>query len=297
MTNRIALATAAAFPDLDEDGPVLIEALSRRGIEAEPAVWTDETVDWSAYELVVVRATWDYTARHHEFLAWARRVAAVTRLANSADVLAWNTDKSYLRALTEAGLPVVATDWLDPGDTFAAPVQGEYVVKPTVSAGSRDTNRYRAGEHDALAASHAGSLLAAGRSVMVQPYLHEIDTAGETALFYFAGELSHAIRKGPLLTSAMAPVDGLYKEEEVEPREPSAVEVEVAARVLDAMSALSPAHRGDLLYARVDLVPGPDGPTLMELELTEPSMFLLYDGASGARAADRFAGAIAATLR
>jgi len=301
MTTRIALATAAEFPDLDEDGPALVDALARRGIAAGPAVWTDDTVDWSAYDLVVVRATWDYAPRRDEFIAWAGRVSAVTRLANSAAVLAWNTDKTYLRALHDAGLPVVPTQWFEPGDTFVVPALGEYVVKPTVSAGSRDTNRYLAGGHDELAAAHGGSLLEAGRSVMVQPYLRAVDTAGETALLYFAGELSHAIRKGPLLTPAMAPVAGAYKQEEIVPREPSLAEVAVADAVLDAMpsvAAMSPAGRADLLYARVDLVPGDDGePMLLELELTEPSMFLVDDGAAGVVAADRFAAAIALAVR
>lgn len=300
MTTRIALATAAEFPDLDEDGPVLIDALARCGIHAGPAVWTDEDVDWSAYDLVVVRATWDYAPRRDEFVAWAQRVERMTRLANSAAVLAWNTDKTYLQALHEAGLPVVETQWLAPGDSFAVPAQGEYVVKPTVSAGSKDTNRYVAGDHDELAAAHADSLLAAGRAVMVQPYLRAVDTAGETALLYFAGELSHAVRKGPLLTPAMAPVPGAYKQEEIVAREPSGGEVAVADAVLDAMSAVpgSPAGRADLLYARVDLVPGDDGePVLLELELTEPSMFLVDDGAQGVAAADRFTAAIAAVAR
>ena len=115
---RIALATAAEFPDLDDDGPVLLAALAARGLTAEPAVWTDPDVDWPAYDLVVVRCTWDYHERRADFLDWARRVAAVTTLANSADVLAWNTDKTYLRTLREAGLPVVPTDWLEPGDVF-----------------------------------------------------------------------------------------------------------------------------------------------------------------------------------
>lgn len=297
MTTRIALATAAEFPDLDEDGPVLVEALATLGLAAEPAVWTDPDVDWSTYDLVVVRSTWDYQNRRDDFVAWARRVAAVSRLANSADVLAWNTDKTYLRALAESGLPVVPTDWLEPGDRFAVPAQGEYVVKPAISAGSRDTNRYVAGDHDELAVAHAADLLAAGRTVMVQPYLHEVDTAGETALLYFGGELSHAIRKGPLLTAAMAPVEGAYKEEEILPREPTAVERETGERVLDALAAVSPVARENLVYARVDLVPGHDStPVVLELELTEPSMFLVYDGASGARAAARFAEAIASAV-
>lgn len=297
VSPRIALATAAEFPDLDEDGPALVKALADRDVTAEPVVWTEEAVDWSAYDLVVVRATWDYAPRRDEFLAWARRVASVTRIANPAPVLEWNTDKTYLRALSDAGLPVVPTDWLVPGDVFAAPVQGEYVVKPAVSAGSKDTNRYCAGEHDELAVAHANALLAAGRTVMVQPYLHEVDTAGETALLFFGGTFSHAVRKGPLLTPAMEPVAGAYKEEEMSPREPSAREREVAEAVLDSLASLVPAGRGDLPYARVDLVPDHDGePTLLELELAEPSMFLVHDGAGGAAAGARFAEAIVEAL-
>ncbi|MCY7372234.1 MAG: hypothetical protein LH461_00800, partial [Spirochaetaceae bacterium] len=292
LISRVALATAAEFPDLDEDGAVLINACAQHGIEALPAVWTDETVDWSTYDLVVVRCTWDYHLRHAEFLDWARRVSAVTTLANSADVLAWNTDKIYLRTLQQAGLPVVTTDWLEPGDRFVVP-QGEYVVKPAVSAGSRDTNRYRAGVHDEMATAHATALLEAGRTVMVQPYLAEVDTEGETALFFFGGEFSHAVRKGALLTPAMEVVSAAYKPETIEPREPSAAERQAAEQVLDSLALLAPASREQLVYARVDLVPGPDGsPVLLELELTEPSMFLVFDGTGGTASAQRFATAI-----
>jgi hypothetical protein len=298
VTARIAIATAAEFPDLDEDGPALLGALAARGLVAEPAVWTDPDVDWSCYDLVVVRSTWDYHVQRDEFLSWARRVADVTRLANPAEVLAWNTDKTYLRTLHEAGLPVVPTDWLDPGDTFVVPAMGEYVVKPAVSAGSRDTNRYLAGDHDELAVAHATELLAAGRTVMVQPYLAQVDTYGETALFFFGGVFSHAVRKGPLLTLAMEPVKGAYKEETIEPREPAAAEREAAEQVLDALERVAPAGRAELAYARVDLVPAADGtPTLLELELTEPSMFLVYDGSGGAASGERFATTLEAALR
>jgi hypothetical protein len=290
VTQRIALATAAEFPDLDEDGSLLLGALSRVGLHAEPAVWTDEGVVWSSYDVVVVRSTWDYFYQRDTFLEWADRVAAVTRLANSADVLRWNTDKTYLRELAEAGLPVVETTWLHPGDEFAVPPGGEYVVKPAVSAGSNDTNRYVAGTHDALAIEHASRLLADGRVVMVQPYLHDVDTAGETALLFFAGTYSHAIRKAALLEQAMAELDAAYRPETISARQPSAAELDAAESILDAVSALRRWPREQFTYARVDLVPGSDStPTLIELELAEPSMFLLYDPP----AADRFAAAIA----
>jgi len=298
VTPRIALATAAEFPDLDDDGLVLLDALSSLDITAEPIVWTDPGVGYSRYDLVVVRSTWDYHHQLDDFLAWAERVAATTPLANEAQVLAWNTHKTYLRELGALGLPVVDTTWLDPGDTFTLPGAGEYVVKPAVSAGSRNTNRYVAGEHDDLATDHVRSLLDAGRTVMVQPYLDAIDTAGETALLYFGGEFSHAVRKAPLLELGMPFVTAAFKAESMQPREASPAELAVADRFLDAVASTGAgAARGDLLYARVDLVPGPDGsPILLELELTEPSMYLVLDGAEGSVAADRFAAAIAARV-
>jgi glutathione synthase/RimK-type ligase-like ATP-grasp enzyme len=299
VSTRIAFATAAEFADLDPETRLLAATLQRRGLEAGPAVWTDPAVDWAGYDLVVVRCTWDYHSQLPRFLDWAAHVASVTRLANPEPVLRWNTDKTYLRDLSGAGVPVVRTWFLEPGDDFTVPAAGEYVVKPAVSAGSRDTNRWVAREHDEPASAHVSSLLDAGRTVMVQPYLASVDTHGETAMLYLGDSFSHAIRKGPLLEPGMEFVTGAYKEETVEPREPSDAEREVAEAVLDALDTFAevPGGRRSLTYARVDLVPDDDGrPTLLELELTEPSMFLDLDRADGAEATERFAAAIEARL-
>lgn len=274
---RVALATCERLPDLDEDGPALLGCLRAAGVRAEPVVW-DRPADWDAYDLVVVRSTWDYSLRREEFLAWAR---TVPRLANPVGVLAWNTDKSYLRELEAAGVPVVPTTWLRPGDRFEAP-PGPFVVKPTVSAGARDTARYDG--PSAAASGHADALLAAGRGVMVQPYQEGVDLGGETSVLMFGGVVSHGARKGPLLTAAAGVRQDVDSRQAVTAREPSAAEVRVARAALAVVGQ-------DLLYARVDLVPGPDGdPLLLELELTEPSLFLRHS----AGAAERFAAAVRA---
>ena len=268
---RVALATSSALPDLYGDDRLLLGPLSEAGVDAEAAVWDDPSVDWSSYDLVVVRSTWDYTLRRDEFLAWA---ASVPRLSNPSDVLAWNTDKRYLGALAAAGVPVVPTTYVAPGEPFEVPPY-EHVVKPTVSAGARDTRRFAAGEDSA---PHAAALLEAGRTVMVQPYQRAVDDAGETAVLLFRGRLSHGARKAPVL------VEGLEDPDEVAitPRVPSAEEVEVAHAALAAVPCDEP-----LLYARVDLVPGPDGtPVLMELEATEPCLFLAQEPGAAARLAD-----------
>ncbi|MGI5148847.1 ATP-grasp domain-containing protein [Plantactinospora sp. CA-294935] len=290
---RVALITCSELPGLDPDDRLLLDPLAERGIRVEAVVWDDPDVDWAGYTLAVLRSPWDYPTRRAEFVAWTE---TVPRLANPADLVRWNTDKRYLRELAEGGLPTVPTTWLDPAADWALPPEpGEYVIKPVVGAGSLDTGRYDLAdaEHRQLAATHVKRLQAAGRWVMVQPYLTAVDTAGETALLFVAGpdglRFSHAVRKGPMLVGPDYGVEGLFRPEQITPRTPAEPELAVAERVLAAL----PGGPGRPLYARVDLIPGPDGaPVLVEVELTEPSLFLAHDpGAAG-----RLADAIAARL-
>ena len=279
---RVGIATAAEVPDLDAEGRLLLAAMRERGVTAEPLVW-DADVDWAARDVVVVRSTWDYADRLPEFLAWTDRVASVSRLLNTAEVIRWNTDKRYLADLERAGVPVVPTHFLTPGEGPGHRFEDvEHVVKPVVSAGSRGALRLGADETERSRA-HARWLLDAGQPVMAQPYLHEVDEHGETALLFIDGRFSHAMRKGPLLTKGMKLVEGLFAPEEMSPRDPSAAERELA----DAVLAAVPTHlAADLLYARVDLLPSPDGPRLLELELTEPSLFLDHHAPAAAALAD-----------
>ena len=288
---EVVIASCAAAAGRDEDEPLLRAALTDAGIGSAVADWADPQVDWSRADAVVVRSTWDYAARRDEFLAWARRVEDGALLLNPADVLAWNTDKRYLAGLADAGVPVVPTAWADDGAQLAAALErwpGDVVVKPTVSAGARDTARFGADARREAAALGA-AVLASGRAVMVQPYLDRLDADGETGLVYLDGVLSHAFRKGALLAgAALGP--GLYAEEEITPRAATAAQRAVGDAVL---AAAEERLRRVPLYARVDLVPGADGePVLLELELTEPSLFLTTDPA----AAGRVAAALAARL-
>jgi len=267
MTPKIALATCSYFPAGDADDALLAAALP----EARWAIWDDPGVDWAAFDLVVIRSTWDYQERRDEYLEWVR---SVPRILNPPEVIEWNTDKRYLSELPRA----VPTEFLAPGDSFAAP-DGEYVVKPTVSAGSRHTARFGPGDA-ARAAALVAEIHAGGRTVMVQPYVSAVDELGETALLYFDGTYSHAASKGPILRRGAEPTSEVFAAETIQARDPPADERALADEIVAAFS--------DLAYARVDIVRGPDGPLLLELELTEPSLFFLQ----GDGAADRFAAAI-----
>jgi hypothetical protein len=290
---RIALVSARAARGLDDDLPPLMAALDAVGLDAAVADWDDPAVDWASFRLALLRSTWDYAERFAEFLAWAERTATLTTLVNPPPVIRWNTDKHYLRELARAGVPTVPTRFVEPGEPAAAALaeflgegMAEWVVKPAVGAGSRDAARYARGE-DGAARDHIERLLGAGRSVLLQPYLDQVDLHGETALIYFAGRFSHAIRKGPLLHRGTAPTEALFAAEQITPRTPGIDELQVAERALAALPFAVP------LYARVDLIRSEDAsPCLLELELTEPSLFLTH----APEAAVRLAGLCSLTV-
>lgn len=222
-----------------------------------------------------MRSTWDYPARREEFLAWAE---SVPRILNAPEVLRWNTDKRYLTAL---GPQTIPTNFLEAGHPFVVP-GFPFVVKPSVGAGSIDAARYEAG--DERAREHVARLHAAGKTVMVQPYVEAVDHEQELALHYVGGEFSHAVRKAALLPLRGTPGEGLFVEERISAAEPSHGELALAGRILDAV----PFPRDELLYARIDLLPGP---VALEVELTEPSLYLGYTEGAAARFADAIAEA------
>ncbi|MFC4115888.1 ATP-grasp domain-containing protein [Nonomuraea zeae] len=266
----MTICAYATFDDADSDDELqpVLAAWREAGIEGRAERWDDPAADWSAYDAVIVRSVWDYIFRREEFLAWARRVESVTRLLNPHAVLEANTDKTYLRDL---GVPVVPTHWSSDG----LPDWPEYVVKPTVSGGARDTTRTADREEARVLAA---ALEAAGRTPMVQPYLDMVESEGETSLLYFNGRFSHAVRRNPMLAPGMTMADNAR----AHLRPPAPDQVELAEKVLAAVP-----HA--LLYARIDLVRLPDGaPVVMEVELTEPYLFLGHDQGAAAR----FAGAL-----
>ena len=280
---RIALATCSEFPQLDVDDQLLVPALAARGIEAVPQIWDEPFTDWWAFDLVVVRNTWDYVGRSEEFLTWAR---SIKQLVNPADVLAWSADKRYLIDLRDARIPIVPTIIVEPGERFPL-IEAEVVVKPVESGGARDTER-----HDRDSARDAEILAqrihASGRAALVQPYISGVEERGETALIYFGGEFSHAIHKGPLLTPGVPMVGGLFREEQIEAREPLPAERALGDRTIAYVTA----RFGPLAYARIDVLPALGAHLVLEVELVEPSLFI----ATSPGAPDRLAAAIAKPL-
>ncbi|HWT92370.1 MAG TPA: hypothetical protein VN238_05200 [Solirubrobacteraceae bacterium] len=269
----LALATSAELPRLDPDSNLLLPAFAAIGVEATPCVWTDERVDWAAYDALIVRSPWDYFDRPAEFAAWVDRASAQQpRFLNPPDVVRWNAHKSYLGELGERGVPVVDTVYVAEGETVTVPFDAA-VAKPAVAGGSQGLRQLRGGD-----------TLTAETELLVQPLLNSIRTEGELSLLYAGGELSHAVRKTPAAGDIRSqPEFGSQVVPEPAPDEAR----KVARTVLDAVG-----H--ELAYARVDLVRAADGTLrLIELEVIEPQLYLAWDETSPAR----FATAIADAAR
>lgn len=281
---RIAIATCSGYADLKVDDELLRGALGERGCEAASVVWDEAGADWGGFDLCLVRSTWDYHEKHREFLAWTRAVEAAATLRNPAELIAWNSEKTYLRELGEAGVPTVQTLWVERGSELdleselAARGWDEVVVKPVVDLGAKNLHRMRAGEaQDALAT------VLERQEAMVQPFLPSLEAEGELSLIYIDGELSHAVRKRPAAGDfrVQSIWGGTMSLAEAEPEH-----VEVARGALSQLDETP-------LYARVDLVTDLKGdPALIELELIEPNLYL----STNPTAAKRLANAVITQL-
>jgi len=277
----VALATCAELSLLTPDDQVLLAALRRRGLRADPVVWSDLEFEWSRARLCVIRSTWDYMTRLEEYLAWAEQVAKVAPLWNPYQVIHWNTHKSYLEELAGRGVRVVPTVWLERGagiDLEALLIEqswSDVVIKPAVSATARETIRL-ASTGLTAAQAHLDRLLAV-EDMLIQPFLRRVESEGELSLQFIEGEFTHAVRKRP--------VPGDYRVQDefggsMDPAAPSADELQFAAGALQAAGL-------ETLYARVDVMRDDDDALcLSELELVEPMLYFRQHPPAAERLAD-----------
>lgn len=271
----LAFATHADDSDYGGERARLIPLLSDLGVVVSAHAWDDPTVDWTAFDAVVVKSTWDYTMNFDAFLAWIHATAASTRLANPVDVLCWNADKRYLLDLAAAGVAIIDTRLVEPGQPLRMPDWAEVVVKPSVSAGGRLSGRF-SGDNAAGAERLLATIHSEGKAALLQPYMAGVDGAGEANVLAFGGVASHAVSKGGILaTDLEAMPDTRLAEHQAISALP--LDDELLAftdLVLDRVAAAVGVERANLVHARVDSVVAGDGTRqLMEVELIEPYLY------------------------
>jgi hypothetical protein len=284
----LALVTYRGVPLLTEDDRRLIEPLFRRGISVQALRWDDPEIDWTEFDAVVLRSTWDYHLRINEFRGW---LDALERegvpLWNPPGAVFWNMDKNYLRDLARLGCNVPPSEFLEPGakpDLLALMDSHGWshaVIKPTVSAsGYRTWTVERDGARGSQGELHR---LLENAGALIQPFMDGI-RAGEWSLVYFRGVYSHAFLKTP-------PSDSMFVHPEHGGRWQLLTPPAALVGQGSAMLRHAAIHLGmvttDFLYARVDGILQGGELLLMELELIEPALMLEDD-----LSAERFADAV-----
>jgi glutathione synthase/RimK-type ligase-like ATP-grasp enzyme len=261
---RVALITGAEMAKPDPESYLLIQELDHLGIASELISWR-APLDWSLFDLIIIRTPWDYFLHLEEFLSWVEAVEKVSKVLNSSRILRWNSHKKYLKELSSLGIPTVPTVWVKQNQEslglFDSIEWQTVVVKPAVSIGA--VGALKGASKDSHVREHFEQELKKG-DVMIQPFLESISDFGELSLIYFNGIYSHSILKKPQngdyrVQDSYGGTNALFN---------SALETQqIGTQVIACLPDIS-------LYARVDLVKYQDQWLLMELEAIEPELFL-----------------------
>ncbi len=251
----------------DPETPLLADVLAADGHAVDVRDWRDPSADWSAARLTVIRSPWDYVDHIDEFLEWTAHVNASSELWNPLEIVRWNTHKAYLLDLAARGAPIVPTVVLLGGSAASldriCDAQGwnAVVVKPAVASGGKGARRAKVG--DAAAQRHLDELLARG-DVLVQQFASAVEHEGEWSVVLVDGEVAHAVRKWPAAGDYRVQYEWGGRSEVVVP----------SAGLADLATRLYGALPGPALYARIDMVSIAGGWHVMEVEVTEPALWL-----------------------
>ena len=275
---KLTLATCRDLPNLIEEEQGLVDALKARGADITIADWQGDFAPFENADKVLIRTIWNYVEHPREFAAWLEKLeAANVSVSNPASLLKWNMDKHYLLDLAAKGAPLPPTFASEPevGAVLAACAEkglSDIVIKPVISAGSKGLSHVQ----EVNETSIGRALAKVSGKVLVQPFLPEITTIGETSLIFYGGEFSHAVLKTPKEGEIRCQDDfgGSVASQKV-----SDAVVAQARRILDYLPEAP-------LYARVDVILRPEGMVLMEVEAIEPELFFRMKEGSAERLAE-----------
>ena len=194
MTEKtvLALITCQTYPEPSDNLKTLAACLETMGVKTVFDAWQNHP---SAPFLLPLCA-WDYAAEPEAFRQWLEQAEqAGQRFINPPELMAWNMEKTYLCDLAARGAQVIPSVFVPPQKAELADIlnrQGwmEAVIKPAFGQSGKGVVKVCAEVLDVDMADYP-------QGMIVQPYIREIETAGETSLVFFNGAFSHAVRRQP----------------------------------------------------------------------------------------------------
>ena len=282
---KIALLTCATWPGIQEKERAIAKEFSPH-IQVDAVVWNDQSVNFSDYQYLIFRTTWDYFEQPEQFSAWLEKIAQLgIKTINPISAIRRNQHKFYLKKLQELGVDIIPTVFIEKNSgmdlsTLIPTHWQRVIIKPAVSGGAYLTRLFDRSEIASIAAEYTP--IAAERDLLIQPFMPEIQQQGELSLLFFGGEFSHAVLKRPSAGEfrVQSQFGGNYRA------------IEVSEELIAIAMQIIAAFGGELVYARVDGIIAEGKFLLMELELIEPDLYFDYDK----NAKKRYVAALEAAL-
>ncbi len=264
---KIALLTCEKFPNLTPSDQLLIPALAKYDIEAKAEIWDDTSVNWTNYDYLIFRNTWDYYEKEEKFNLWLDQIEKLgIKTLNSLEIIQQNKHKFYLKLLQEKGVKIIPTYFQE--KTNALNLKNcipkhwkKIVIKPAFSAGSYLTEVFNSSEIENINSKY--SSIALEKELLIQEFKSEITSLGETSFIFFNKQFSHSVNKKPAENDFRIQVQFGGKYTLVQPSE----------EIINQAQAIINHFPDNLLYARVDGIIIDNEIHLMEVECIEPDLY------------------------
>ncbi|MFP4527286.1 MAG: RimK family alpha-L-glutamate ligase [Candidatus Kapaibacterium sp.] len=265
---RLAILTCERMRGLLDYDRANMLALRESGVDAEAVVWDDPAADFTKYDALLFRTTWDYYQKYDKFTEFLDKIESMgIPTLNPLHIIRGNMHKYYLRKMADEGVPLIPTEFIaagspaDPDEIIARRGWERFIIKPAVSASSYKTAIYSADEIESARAHLAG--LTARRDALVQRFMPEIRTDGELSTFFYSDGYTYSVRKRPKAGDFRVQVDhgGVYTRETPDPA------------ILRTAREIAERFLPEALYIRVDGVISGAEFRLMEVEMLEPDLY------------------------
>lgn len=276
-TTMLTITTCTTYPQPPKNLLSLQQYLIEHGTPTDFAPW--QSTENRRYILPL--CAWDYANFYENFTAWIGRNHAA--FINSAELMLWNSHKSYLCDLQKQSINVIPTELCVAKTTEISTALSrlfrhyeEIVLKPAVGQSGNLVTKLKQGDP-------LPNFTKYGEQIVLQPFISEIQSSGEISLIFFNGTFSHAIRRQPAKNDWRA--NSQYQVE--------ISAVDVVENIIAAASNTLATLPEMPVYARVDGTIIQCEFLLNELELIEPALYL--DKVEGAT--ERFGQAIFAKIQ
>lgn len=268
---KIALLTCKNLPHLTEADRLLIPALAKHSIEAKAVIWDDKSINWNHFDYLIFRNTWDYYEKQESFNSWLNQIQALgIKTLNPIEVIQQNKHKFYLKNLENLGIKIIPTQFIDKTKQLNLKeiLPSEWtkaVIKPAFSAGSYLTELFNTSELSIISEKYKN--IASEKELLLQKFMPEIQTHGETSFLFFNKKFSHCVNKKPAENDFRIQIQFGGKYTLVHPTQD----------LIDQAQKIINTFQSNLLYARVDTIIIENQIHLMEVECIEPDLYFHLD--------------------